>query len=466
MPCVSRAPFIVAGIDINVAVLEQRPERRFFLVTTGLLALGFSCFAVIPALGQGTTPSDTLRLRVDTLLDLPDVIARALTVSPAVTLSEENIVTARSSNRVASGAYLPSLTANASTLRSDIISPTAIGAASGSAYSAGLASSLELFTGGRRSADRARARADLNAAEATNISQRYAVTLAATRAFYDVLRGEELVTVANARVARAERGLRYAQDRVRAGTATKSDELRARLELTTGRQQRLAAADTVQTATLVLGRVVGADGPIGARAPASLEPRLLALSDSAIVRLATESAPSVATAAANVRATEAATRSAKSLYMPGVRLTGGYAWANQSPVLSATRPGWQLALGTSFPLFNGFLREDAVTRSEAQAEVSRTAALDVTRQVRTESRRLLSALSIAEQNIRLATEAQAVAQEDLRVQTERYRAGISTSLDQLTSELALTQAELGLVAARYTYQIVRASLEALVGRQL
>ena len=33
------------------------------------------------------------------------------------------------------------------------------------------------------------------------------------------------------------------------------------------------------------------------------------------------------------------------------------------------------------------------------------------------------------------------AQEDLRVQTERYRAGISTELDQLTSQLAFTQAQ-------------------------
>jgi outer membrane protein TolC len=52
------------------------------------------------------------------------------------------------------------------------------------------------------------------------------------------------------------------------------------------------------------------------------------------------------------------------------------------------------------------------------------------------------------------------------VQTERYRAGISTELDQLTSQLAYTQARLSLVASRYNYQITRAQLEALVGRSL
>jgi outer membrane protein len=90
----------------------------------------------------------------------------------------------------------------------------------------------------------------------------------------------------------------------------------------------------------------------------------------------------------------------------------------------------------------------------------------VRRQVRSDAARLLSGLHLAEQNIALADEAVRAAQEDLRVQTQRYRAGISTALEQLTSQLALTQAELGRVAARYNYAITRATLEALVGRSL
>jgi outer membrane protein TolC len=388
-------------------------------------------------------------------------------VNPAVTFAEENVRTARSEGRVANGAYLPTLGVVSNAQRSNIM--TAVGsppAPSATAYSTSLLSSIEVFTGGRRGADRSRAQADLGAAEATNVSQRFAVTLLAERGFFEALRGSDLITVATARVARAERGLKYAQDRVRAGTATRSDELRARLELTAGRQQLLAARDTMQAAAFALGRLVGADGPVGAVRPASLDPRPLALSDSEIVRLAVDAAPAVQAAEAGARATAANTRSAKSLYTPDLRLTGGYNFANQSALIGAARPGWTIGLGTTFPIFNGFQREDAVTRADAAAEVARVAALDTRRQVRAESARLVSALRFAEQNIALAGEAVTAAQEDLRVQTERYRAGISTALDRQTSELALTQAELGLVAARYTYQITRATLEALVGRAL
>lgn len=420
---------------------------------------------VVGTLDSVTTP------RLDTLLDLPTVISRALAASPQATLGEAGVRTARSEGRVATGAYLPTLNLNSTALRSDIMSgasavPGGPVSPAASAYSAGVSSSLELFTGGRRGADRARAHADLGAAEATNVSARFAVTLQAQRAYFEVLRGGELLAVARARVVRAQEGLRYARDRVRAGTATRSDQLRAELELTAGEQQMLAASDTLQSAAFALGRLVGSDAPVGAQAPASLEPRALSLRDSDIVRLAIASSPEVRAAEASARATGAATRSARAQYLPDLRLTGGYNMANQSVVVGAARPGWTLGVGTSFPLFNGFQREDAVTRADAANSVAQATALDAVRQARAESARLINVLHLAERNIALATQAVTAAREDLRVQTERYRAGIATALDRMTSELAVTQAELGLVAAHYNYQVTRATLEALVGQSL
>jgi outer membrane protein len=414
----------------------------------------------------GTSRYAAPAVRIDSTLDLQTVIARALAVSPAVAGGEAGVRTARSEGRVASGAYLPSLTATSSAFRSDVSTTPGIAGNGATSYSAGLATSLELFTGGRRGADRLRSRADLEAAQAIGVNQRYQVTLAAERAYYEALRGGDLMTVADARVLRAARGQKYAQDRMRAGTATKSDDLRASLELTTARQQALASRDTLQAAAFALGRLVGADGPIGAKPAGSLEPRPLAMTDTEIVQLAVRDAPAVQAAAAAARATEAANRSARALYAPDIRLLGGYNVANQTSIIGATRPGWQLGLGTSFPIFNGFQREDAVLRSEALADVSRVTALDATRQVRADASRLLSALRFAQQNISLASDAVTAAREDLRVQTDRYRAGIATSLDRLTSEVAVTQAELGLVAAHYNYQVTRATLEALVGRPL
>ena len=456
-------------MSIDIAVFRRVVPLPHRLGVLTVVVLASFVVAAVRADAQVVTPGaarrdTTLAVQIDSVLDLPSVVRRALDVSPAVVASDESIRTAESERRVATGAYVPTLSANSSVLRSNVTT-NSIAAETPSSYSAGLASSIDVFTGGRRAAERSRARADLTAAEASNVSQRFAVTLAAQRAFYDNLRASDLVGVARARVAQGERGYRYAQDRVRAGTTTKSDELRARLELTTGRQQLVAALDTLQTSAFALGRLVGANGPIGAKS-SNVEPRALALTDSEIVRLAIDGSPSVRAARASEEASSAATHSARTLYVPDLRVTGGYNWANQTTIVGGVRPGWSVALGTSFPLFNGFQREDAITRADAVAEVARVTTLDITRQSRAEAARLLSGLHFAEQNISLAREAVQSAQEDLRVQSERYQAGISTELDQLTSQLAVTQAQLSLVAARFNYLITRAQLEALVGREL
>ncbi|MBX6363987.1 MAG: TolC family protein, partial [Gemmatimonadetes bacterium] len=374
---------------------------------------------------------------------------------------------ARAGRRVARGAFLPTLSATSVLSRSDASTSAPFSAITDQdSYGGGLAASLDLLTGGRRGAELARTDAEARAAEAELVADRYAVVLGAKRAYFEVLRAGELVRVAEARIARAELGLRIAERRQRAGTATRSDRLRAQLELTGGRTQLNAARDTLQSAAYALGRLVGANGPVGARAPSSLDPRPLSLPDSAIVALAVREAPAVRAAAAAAEAGRAATRSARSQYFPSLKLTGGYLWANRSPMPGALRPGWTLSLGASLPLFNGFVREDALTRAAAAADVADVVEADARREARAEANRLLGALRLAREGIGLAEDAVASAREDLRVQTERYEAGLSTMLDALTSQAALVQAELGLVAARHRYQIVRASLEALVGREL
>ncbi|MBW8771325.1 MAG: TolC family protein, partial [Gemmatimonadetes bacterium] len=143
-----------------------------------------------------------LAVRIDSLLDLQSVIDRARAASPVIAQAEEGLRVARSEMRVATGAYLPSVSANSAALRSNVLSSTGGGVAgepvpaSADAYSAGLSSSLDLFTGGRRGAERQRASADLAAATATDRSQTYAIALVASRAYYEALRGADLLAAA------------------------------------------------------------------------------------------------------------------------------------------------------------------------------------------------------------------------------------------------------------------------------
>ena len=407
-------------------------------------------------------------------LTLDEVIARALAVSPTVASGTGGVRVARSSEHVALGAYLPTVTATSAAVRTDATAAqTTTGINSGGRstignHSMGLAATLDLFTGGRRGANAKLARADLRAASSTLVSARYVVTLAAQQSFYEVLRATDLVRVARVGLAQADQLLRYTGDMFRAGTATRSDLLRAQLQSTTMQEQLLAATDTMVAASYALGSVVGVNGPVGAAVDsASIRLRPLALDDSTIVRLAADASPSVTVAEAVAAASEASLRAARTQYVPTISASTGYNWtASSAAVTGVARPGWTVTVATSYPLFNGFQREDAVTRAEVVADVARVTVGDARRSARARAAQLLGALGTITATISLATEAVRSAREDLRVQTERYRAGISTMLDVLTSETALVQAEYNLARAKPRYQITRAAVEALVGRGL
>ena len=78
----------------------------------------------------------------------------------------------------------------------------------------------------------------------------------------------------------------------------------------------------------------------------------------------------------------------------------------------------------------------------------------------------LGALRTAEERIRIQQASVLAAQEDLRVQQQRYALGASTLLDLLTSQSQLNQARAALIQARQDYRIARAQIEAIVGRDL
>jgi outer membrane protein TolC len=105
------------------------------------------------------------------------------------------------------------------------------------------------------------------------------------------------------------------------------------------------------------------------------------------------------------------------------------------------------------------VQRNAAEVAQAQAaEESRSVASDVTAQ--------LANLDASVARIRITQVSVLAAQEDMRVQQERYRLGASTIVDVLTSQEALDQAEVEAVNARFDYLRAKAQMEALIGRTL
>ena len=403
-------------------------------------------------------------------LSLEQVVERALRVSPDIVQATSSVTTASSSERVAFGAFLPTLgfTTGAGMASTERFNPTTNTTVSGSqeSYTAGLNAGIDVFTGGRRGAELRRTDAVTDAAQATLVERTFGVTLAAKQAYFDVAKAGELLRVAEARLQRAREGMSAAERRLQVGSATRSDVLRAQLEENNAKQGLASAQSQERTAAFALARLIGSDQPTYAQPFTQQTPRPLALSDDELIRIVQEQAPAITTAQANHTAARATASAAHAAYLPTVRLSGGYDWFNQDPQFNDGRLSWTARLGLSYPIFNGFIRENNIAVAEANARNAAANAADVRLAARADFERVMNALKLAAEQVGLSKQAVEVAREDLRVQEERYKLGMSTILDRITSQVNLLDAETTEVASRYDYEIARAELEALIGRAL
>ena len=396
---------------------------------------------------------------------LDEAIRLALEVNPAAVAARSAVDNAEAGLLQARGAWLPNLTLgstflNSSNQRFD----QSTGRLVSKNYTAQANGSLELFDGGRRLLDQRAASASVSAAEAGLESQRFLTALETTQIFYSAAAGGDLLGAAQRRLDRANQQLEFAKTRLEVGTATRSDLLRAELEVGNAELAVVNAESDLQSAQLALGRQIGLAEPVAATA-AALPDRAPALpAADRLIELATRGSPAVVAAEARWKSQRAEKLSAYTPYLPSLRLTGGYDWFGFD--FPPDQRSWSLRLLLNLPVFNGFQREAAVQRAAAAERSAEATAKDALLAARTRVESAVQAIRAAEKRVGISARAVDVAREDLRVQEERYQIGAATILELQTSQVALSDAEAQAVLARQALGLAVAELENVLGRTL
>lgn len=337
-------------------------------------------------------------------------------------------------------------------------------------YSSGFQASVDLLDGGQRLFEIRRARMNVAAADANEILQRYDIALAVKREYFAVLAARESEAAARSQLGQAEQQLRVASARVAAGAATKSDSLRSVILLGNARLALLTAQNNLRVANAALTRLVAAPELVTAELVLdSLDTDAAPIDAATLVRLA-ESGPAVDQAAAAERAARAGVRVARAGYLPTVSANyrrGGSGFDNRwglgdDPFAYSDA----LSLNLNFPLFNQWNREEQVARAKVTEDIAEANLRDAQLRSQQSLTQFLGAMETAQQRVEIQLASVAAAEEDLRVQQQRYALSASTLLDVLTSQTQLDEARAALIQARYDYRVARAQLEALIGRDL
>jgi outer membrane protein len=451
----------------------MRAFRSLALILTALATAAGAAFA------QQTAPSDSSGLQPNVRrVTLGEALELGRQNAPAMVQAQQNVRISDMSRMQAWAAYLPSISGSGSASKS---SPARIGStgtvstAPTDQSSFGLSANLALFTGFQRGANSrlAAANADLN--EAALIGQQYSTDLATKQAFFNAMATQELVTVAATQVRRSQEQLKLTSEKLRLGATTRADSLQAQVDYGTQQLALIQARANARTAQANLARAIGFVGSVAATPDTMLEARITSLDTAALRTEAMAHAPSVVQAQASVTASRASLAVSRSPLMPTLSAGARTQWAGQvlfpwssAPATASQKyqNSWSLSLSLSYPIFNNFQREAGIVQADASLVTNEAKLRDARLFLDANLTQALAALDAAGQQVDVSRTTVAAAQENLRMQRERYRLGASTIVDMLTAEVSTNQAEVGLVQARYNYLIARAQLEAYVGHAL
>lgn len=425
-------------------------------------------------------------------ISLEEAVDLSVRNQPAVVQARQNARVAGFSERQAMAAFLPSLSTSLNTQKSggarvnQFGVPTQVESFYSSRFSFNL--NWDLFTGFRRGAQRTSARATSDQRDATVRRQIYTTTLATRQAYFQALANFELVGVQQTRLRRAEQQLQLTSERLRLGATTRSDSLRARVEVGNAQLALITAQNNLRNSQAALARQVQVDGLVTPVIDSSLFARLGPLDTAALMREALAQAPAVREADAAVVAARAQRGVSRSAYLPSLTMSASNAWSagnsttfirdassNQitdtiprtsAPLSGDWLSGWSFSFTVTLPLFNNLNREASLLNADATLRTSEAQARDARLQVTTGLTQWIAALEAAAARIDVSRISVAAAEEDLRMQNERYRLGAVTIIEVLQSRANLDQAQVDLVQARYDYLVARAQIEAIVGRGL
>lgn len=448
-------------------------NRRMMMTPAALFAGAVLMAAPLGA--QATAGDDGARP-----VSLQEALDLAMRNAPAAVQAQGLERNANAARRQAIGAYIPTVNLSAGSGRTQ---GTTINNFNGQltslsgnpwSYNNGLNLSVDLFDGGRRWSEVNRIRATADVAEISAITARFDASLQVKQQFYAALAARESAAAAKAQLEQAEQQLKASSARVAAGVATKSDSLRSAIAVGNAQLAVLTAENDLRVANAALTRVAGSTSTITASPADTLDALVTLPTESELSALLAEG-PAVKLAESNVAVAMAAKRTQRATYLPTISMTYGYTFSDNSRGFagrnlllvggeSASRQ--TMNFNISYQLFNGFSREAqsvnldvAVRNAEAQARDARLAArANLTSQLRT--------LQNAQARVTVQMAAIAAAEEDLRVQQQRYALGASTLLDLLTSQTALNQARQALIQARFDGRVARAQLSSLIGRPL
>ena len=290
------------------------------------------------------------------------------------------------------------------------------------------------------------------------------VVLQVKQAFYDVLRAQELVRVAEESLRNAEVRRKLAQAAVDAGVSPKLDVMRAEAAVAAAQQAVITARNALQLAKSAFNNVLGrrVDEPVELLPVDEQVPESADFNQ--YLQEALAKRPEMVQANLGISLAEKQITAAKRDQLPTVVVRGQWDFNLKTSTFQPRESSFTTIAAVQFKIWDSGQTQGRVEQARADVDKAKITIENVREGIALEVRNAYLGLQEAREKVAVAEKGLQAATESLRVARLRYEAGVSNQLELSDAELAYTQAEQNLVNARYDLRVAWARLEKAMGR--
>ena len=419
---------------------------------------GVAALVIVTALAAfAATPADA------DVMTLDECVATALSSNLSLAQAQESLASASAGVMSGWSGVLPRVSAG-------------LGYSDGSTVSGGTTTDSEMYSGnvnlsqtlldGGTFAGISGAHRTRNASAFALDGTRRGVVLATKEAYYGLLKALKLRDVSQEALELAQEQMRKAESLYELGSASKSDFLKAQVEVKQSELALISSERMAATARLNLLYTMGVSmsTEIEVVDPDDLgEDEILDFDlDEAVGRR-----PDVRSQEESLVAAKRSLLAAKAARWPSLGMSASYSKGGEElgDVTGDFDDDYtrSVSLSLSIPIFNGLATKASIDSRKASLRSSELTLRDVRLAAAYEIETARLGVIEQRESVAVATAGLEMAEEELRVSEERFRLRAASMLDLIYARVAYSQARVDLIEAQYDYEISKAELKDALG---
>jgi outer membrane protein TolC len=286
-----------------------------------------------------------------------------------------------------------------------------------------------------------------------------------TTAFYGILLAREVVDVRTEALELLTRHHETTLNKYEVGVVSRFDVLRSEVELANARPPLIEAKNDLSDATENLKRILGIDVDEPFAIEGELVFREVSADLDAFLDRADKESPELLISRKLERIADKSVTMAAGEFLPTVTAFARYEWTSDELHVEFNEDVWEYTVGAivTVPVFDLMISAAKLKQAKAEYEQARVGLLDTTNKVKLDVKEAYYDLVEAAEIVQSQRKNIEAAEESLRIAEVRYEHGISTLLELMDTQLAVTQAKLNYLNALFNYEEAYARLRAIVG---